>query len=78
MTAPFSRRVFALGSACLAGAGSYAVPGREVGIVTAPVSLGLRPGAKGQEPGSWRAPDVLLSAGLALANQSAARPIALS
>jgi len=63
----FSRRAFALGSACLAGATTSQAMGREVGIVTAPSSLGLRPNEKGEEPGSWRAPGVLLSAGLATA-----------
>src|SRR5689334_7272099 len=67
MSARITRRAFALASACLAGAASTAETRREIGIVTAPVSLGLRPGAKGQEPGSWRAPGVLLSAGLASA-----------
>jgi arginase len=38
-----------------------------VGIVTAPSSLGLRPNEKGKEPGTWRAPEVLLAAGLAKA-----------
>jgi len=38
---------------------------RAVGIVTAPSSLGLRPNEKGKEPGTWRAPEVLLAAGLA-------------
>jgi len=60
-----SRRDFALGSACLAGAASGARGARRISVISAPVSLGLRPGAKGQEPGSWRAPEVLLAAGLA-------------
>lgn len=65
---PFlTRRAFALGSACFAGLTSAATPRRETAIVTAPSSLGLRPNDKGLEPGSWRAPGVLLSAGLATA-----------
>ncbi|SED03163.1 arginase family protein [Streptomyces sp. TLI_105] len=36
-----------------------------VEIITAPWNLGLRPPAPGHEPGAWRAPDALLSAGLA-------------
>jgi arginase len=59
------RRAFTLGSACLAG-GACASPGRrEIALVSAPISLGLRPGDKGQEPGTWRAPEVLVAAGLA-------------
>jgi arginase len=34
-------------------------------LITAPSSLGLRPEPPGHEPGAWRAPDVLLAAGLA-------------
>jgi arginase len=60
-----SRRHFAIGSACFAGLSRAAAAAREISILTAPVSLGLRPGARGQEPGSWRAPEVLLAAGLA-------------
>ena len=59
-----TRRDFALGSACVAGL-SQAATSREIGIISAPVSLGLRPGGKGKEPGAWRAPEVLLAAGLA-------------
>jgi arginase len=60
-----TRRDFALGSACLAGTVSASSPGREISVISAPISLGLRPGDRGQEPGSWRAPEVLLAAGLA-------------
>ncbi|MFF8381921.1 arginase family protein [Streptomyces sp. NPDC015661] len=35
-----------------------------VELITAPWNLGLRPPAPGQEPGTWRAPRALLSAGL--------------
>src|SRR5215813_14782327 len=34
-------------------------------LITAPSSLGLRPERHGHEPGAWRAPGVLLAAGLA-------------
>jgi arginase len=34
-------------------------------LIAAPSSLGLRPQAPGHEPGAWRAPAVLLGAGLA-------------
>ena len=61
-----TRREFAAGSACLAGIATGATPPpREISVISAPVSLGLRPGSRGQEPGSWRAPEVLLAAGLA-------------
>jgi arginase len=65
MPSTLTRRAFALGTACAAGLSSANADRREVGIVAAPVSLGLRPGARGQEPGTWRAPEVLLAAGLA-------------
>lgn len=65
MTSSLTRRAFTLGSACAAGLACAAPSRREIGIVGAPVSLGLRPGAQGQEPGTWRAPEVLLAAGLA-------------
>lgn len=66
MPPPLTRRAFALGSACLAGvARSSDQSPRVVSIVTAPSSLGLRPNEKGKEPGTWRAPGVLLGAGLA-------------
>ncbi|MCZ0981660.1 hypothetical protein O1L60_29575 [Streptomyces diastatochromogenes] len=35
-----------------------------VELITAPWNLGLRPPAPGREPGTWRAPRALLSAGL--------------
>ncbi len=65
MPSTLTRRAFALGTACAAGLSSANADRRGVGIVAAPVSLGLRPGARGQEPGTWRAPEVLLAAGLA-------------
>jgi arginase len=60
-----SRRDFTLASACLAGLSQAAAPAREISVIAAPISLGLRPGANGQEPGAWRAPSVLLATGLA-------------
>ncbi|MFD8598563.1 arginase family protein [Kitasatospora sp. NPDC059646] len=36
-----------------------------VELIAAPWNLGLRPSAPGREPGTWRAPQALLSAGLA-------------
>ena len=60
-----TRRTFSLGSACFAGLAHAAQEVRTIGIVTAPSSLGLRPNAQGKEPGTWRAPEVLLAAGLA-------------
>lgn len=65
MSPPLTRRAFAIGSACLAGAARGADASRTVSIVTAPSSLGLRPNEKGKEPGTWRAPEVLLDAGIA-------------
>src|SRR5688572_13228943 len=64
MPAKLSRRHFAFGGACLA-ASARAGGRREVSIISAPLSLGLRPGARGHEPGTWRAPAMLLAAGLA-------------
>jgi len=58
------RRMFAMGSACFAGGALAASERREIVLISAPVSLGLRPGEKGQEPGTWRAPQVLVAAGL--------------
>ena len=69
-----TRRDFALGTACLAGAARASAPAREISLISAPISLGLRPGAKGQEPGTWRAPEVLLAAGLAAKLGAKARP----
>jgi arginase len=62
---PVTRRDFALGTACFAGIAPAAdTPRRDITVISAPISLGLRPGSRGQEPGSWRAPEVLLAAGL--------------
>src|SRR5689334_14627731 len=72
-----TRRDFALGTASFAGGAAAAgPPRREICVISAPVSLGLRPGDRGQELGSWRAPEVLLAAGLA-EKVAASRRIAL-
>lgn len=60
-----TRRDFALGTACVAGLAHAAGSKREISVISSPISLGLRPGDRGQEPGTWRAPEVLLAAGLA-------------
>jgi len=41
--------------------------GRRIVLVLAPTNLGLGPPAPGREPGTWRAPQALLDAGLGLA-----------
>ena len=69
-----TRRDFALGTACLAGAARASSAARGISLISAPISLGLRPGAKGQEPGTWRAPEVLLAAGLAAKLGAKVRP----
>lgn len=71
-----SRRHFSIASACLAGSARAGSTARAFSIVSAPISLGLRPGGKGQEPGTWRAPEVLLAAGLA-ERLGAGQPVAL-
>ena len=38
---------------------------RSIEVIAAPSNLGLRPPSPGHEPGAWRAPEALLSAGLA-------------
>src|SRR5258708_36048840 len=40
---------------------------RRTCLIAAPSNLGLRPGPSGAIPGTWRAPEVLLNAGLARA-----------
>lgn len=62
-----SRRSFLLGAgalAALAGRASAQTRQRARYLVLAPSNLGLRPEVNGREPGSWRAPDVLMAAGL--------------
>jgi arginase len=46
---------------------------RPLHLILAPSNLGLRPPAPGHEPGTWRAPEALLAAGLAQAVRPAAR-----
>jgi arginase len=63
-----TRRAFGLlaGGALLCGwrAGRAHAGARSVGLILAPSNLGLRPEG-GQQPGTWRAPQVLMDAGLA-------------
>jgi arginase len=72
-----NRRHFSMATASLVGSAYAASRAREISIISAPVSLGLRPGAAGQEPGCWRAPEVLLGSGLA-EKIGAVRQIALA
>ncbi len=66
-----TRRKFATmaGATVLAGwqAGRSQAKSSSVGIVLAPSNLGLRPTESGGQPGTWRAPQVLMDAGLARA-----------
>jgi arginase len=62
-----SRRSFLLGSAALAAPAWRArAADRQMALhlVLAPSNLGLRPEENGAEPGAWRAPEVLMAAGL--------------
>jgi arginase len=66
-----TRRKFTMmaGATVLAGwqaAPSQAKP-RSISLVLAPSNLGLRPTESGGQPGTWRAPQVLIDAGLARA-----------
>jgi len=66
-----TRRKFTMmaGATVLAGwqaAPSQAKPG-SISLVLAPSNLGLRPTESGGQPGTWRAPQVLIDAGLARA-----------
>ena len=66
-----TRRKFTMmaGATVLAGwqgALSQANP-RGVSLILAPSNLGLRPTESGGQPGTWRAPQVLMDAGLARA-----------
>jgi arginase len=64
-----TRRKFTMmaGATLLAGwqAGSSQANPMSVNLVLAPSNLGLRPTESGGQPGTWRAPQVLLDAGLA-------------
>jgi arginase len=75
-----SRRRFAalLGVATACGPWARASNPRDIAIIRAPSNLGLRPQG-GREPGTWRAPQVLMAAGLekavsAVEVRSLARP----
>ena len=62
-----SRRSFLLGSlalATLARRGPAAAHERTRHLILAPSNLGLRPEGNEPEPGTWRAPEVLMAAGL--------------
>lgn len=77
----FTRRQFALTAAALAmpvaraGAGPGPTEARPR-LILAPSNLGLRPTETGAEPGTWRAPDALMAAGLR-AGLGAAEVVAL-
>lgn len=62
----FTRRAFMGGAVIVAfvPAALSQVRTPELEIITAPSNLGLRPPAPGHEPGTWRAPQALLEAGL--------------
>lgn len=66
-----TRRKFTImaGATVLAGwqASSAQPKTKGIGLVLAPSNLGLRPTEKGGQPGTWRAPQVLMDAGLARA-----------
>lgn len=68
-----SRRAFAVSAAgFLIGGGNAQkskspMTKRRIDLIGAPSNLGLRPNEDGSEPGTWRAPAVLFSAGLARA-----------
>jgi arginase len=64
-----TRRKFTMmaGATLLTGwqAGSSQAKGSGLSVVLAPSNLGLRPPESGGQPGTWRAPQVLIDAGLA-------------
>jgi len=66
-----TRRKFTMmaGATVLAGwqASSSQAKSGEISLVLAPSNLGLRPTESGGQPGTWRAPQVLIDAGLARA-----------
>lgn len=67
-TGPTRRRFLGYTVAAVAAAArarAIAPAPRRVDLIGAPSNLGLRPPAPGKEPGTWRAPEVLLAAGLA-------------
>jgi arginase len=62
-----SRRTFLLAGGAFAALGKRApaeAGHRQRHLLLAPSNLGLRPEAAGAEPGTWRAPQVLMAAGL--------------
>jgi arginase len=66
-----TRREFTL-NACAAaltgfGPGTPGPQAKRISLVLAPSNLGLRPTENGGQPGAWRAPQVLMDAGLARA-----------
>jgi len=66
-----TRRKFTLIAGATALAGWQASPSQaksgKISLVLAPSNLGLRPTESGGQPGTWRAPQVLIDAGLARA-----------
>jgi len=67
MTTPlFTRRqVLAFGAALVPEfAFAKALDKRQLSLILAPSNLGLRPEKNGDQPGTWRAPKVLIAAGL--------------
>ena len=63
----FTRRTLFGGLAsavAAAGRGSTTPPAPRLDLLSAPSNLGLRPPAEGRQPGTWRAPEALLAAGL--------------
>jgi len=67
MTTPlFTRRqVLAFGAALVPEfAFAKALDKRQLSLILAPPNLGLRPEKNGDQPGTWRAPEVLIAAGL--------------
>ena len=64
----YSRRSFLLGGMALATlarrAPATAAPEKTLHLVLAPSNLGLRPESDEPEPGTWRAPQALMAAGL--------------
>ena len=67
MTTPlFTRRqVLAFGAALVPEfAFAKALDKRQLSLILAPSNLGLRPEKNGDQPGTWRAPEVLIAAGL--------------
>src|SRR5262245_12828252 len=62
-----TRREFTMALAALLACKRSHAQTKNKSIVLAPSNLGLRPLEEGHEPGAWRAPQVLMDAGLARA-----------